>query len=334
MTPDMTVLVTGATGFVGSAVVRKLRDRGEDVRALVRENSDRRNVDGLGLELVTGDLGDPASLAAAVKGCNTLYHVAADYRIWVRDPDEMRKTNVDGTRNLLLAAAETGVSRIVYTSSVAALGKYTGGALVDEETPVVFENLVGPYKKSKYLAEEEVRRLIRDEGIPVVIVNPAAPVGPRDIRPTPTGRMILEAASGHMRAYVDTGMNIVHVDDVAEGHLLAFDKGEIGERYILGGENMALKEILTQIAVIAGLKPPLFRVPTAVVMPVAFIAETWARLTNGKEPLVTLDGVRMAQSKMYYSSDKAKTALGYRPRPAVEALTDAIAWFRANGYCR
>lgn len=328
----MTILVTGATGFVGSAVLRRLIERGQSVRALVRPSSDRRNLEGLDVELVEGDLLNPETLKPALQGCKGLFHVAADYRLWAPDPGPMFKANVEGTRTLMLAAGESGVERLVYTSSVAVLGSLPGEGAADEDTPVQFSDMIGPYKQSKFLAEAEVRELIKSEGLPVVIVNPSTPIGPRDIKPTPTGRMIVEAASGRMPAYVDTGLNVVHVDDVADGHLAAFDKGRVGERYILGGENMPLKEILGLIAGITGGKPPLFKIPHNAIMPFAWVAETWARLTGGGEPFATIDGIKMAKKKMFFSHQKAAKELGYAPRPAEQALSDAVEWFRDNGY--
>lgn len=330
----MRILVTGGTGFVGAAVLRRLAADGCPLRALVRPAGDQRNLQGLEVELVEGDLTDPASLARAVKGCTGLYHVAADYRLWTRDSADMFRANVDGTRNILMAAAEAGVSRMVYTSSVATLGLGADGVPGDEDTPVIFEDMIGPYKQSKFLAEAEVKRLVADRGLPVVIVNPSTPVGPGDVRPTPTGRMIVEAAAGRMPAFVDTGLNVVHVDDVAAGHVLAFERGAAGDRYVLGGENMTLREILADIAGISGRAAPKVCIPHDLIMPVAYVAEAWTRLTGGTEPFVTVDGVRMARKKMYFSSDKARRALGYRSRPAHEALADAVGWFRANGYCR
>ncbi|MDJ0950703.1 MAG: NAD-dependent epimerase/dehydratase family protein [Alphaproteobacteria bacterium] len=328
----MTTLLTGASGFVGSAVLRRLLAAGHDVRVLTRPSSDRRNLEGVDCEIVTGDLDHPASLEAAVKGCEALFHVAADYRLWVPDADSIYRTNVEGTRNLMLAAAQAGVRRIVYTSSVATLGLHGDGSPAHENTPVVLSDMIGHYKRSKFLAEEEVRRLALEEGLPVVIVNPSTPIGPRDVKPTPTGRMVVEAATGKMPAYVDTGLNVVHVDDVAEGHLLAFERGTIGERYILGGENMTLREILHAIAEIAGRTPPRVRLPHGAVLPVAYVAEAMARVTGRGEPMVTVDGVKLARKMMFFSTAKAEDALGYRARPAVEGLRDAIAWFRAHGY--
>lgn len=330
----MTTLVTGATGFVGSAVLRALLRRGEPVRALVRPSSSLRLLEGLPVEIVRGDLADPASFRAALRGCEALFHVAADYRLWVPQPAAMYRTNVEGTRGLLLAAAAAGVSRIVYTSSVATLGLRADRLPSDEATPATLADMIGHYKRSKFLAEQAVRELVAEAGLPVVIVNPSAPVGPADARPTPTGRVLIEAARGRIPAYVDTGLNLVHVDDVAEGHLLAFERGRIGERYILGGDNLPLGDMLAQIANLVGRRPPRLRLPSGALLPVAVIAEAIARLGIGGEPLVTADGVRMARKPMYFTSAKAERELGYRSRPAVEGLRDAIDWYRSGGYLR
>ena len=327
----MTTLVTGATGFVGTAVARQLVARGEAVRVLARPGSDRRNIADLDVEVAEGDLCDRASLERALTGCRALFHVAADYRLWVPRPDQIYEANVAGTRRLMEAAAEAGVERIVYTSSVATLGLSPDGTPADEDTPVTLADMIGHYKRSKFLAEEEVKALVREAGLPAVIVNPSTPVGPRDIKPTPTGRMIVQAAAGKMPAFVDTGLNVVHVDDVAAGHLLAYERGEVGERYVLGGENLALREILGEIARVCGRRPPRLRIPHDIVLPVAYAAEAWARLAGGGEPFVTVDGVRMARKRMFFSSAKAERQLGYRARPAAEALRDAIDWFRAAG---
>lgn len=327
------ILVTGASGFVGSAVVRDLLARGRKIRVLVRPTSPRQNLDGLAVEVAVGDLMDPAGLRPALDGCEGLMHVAADYRLWTRDPEAMYRANVQGTRDLLLAAADAGVKRIVYTSSVATLGILPDGRPADEATPVTLADMIGPYKRSKFLAEEEVRRLIAERALPVVIVNPSTPVGPRDIKPTPTGRLIVEAASGRMPAFVDTGLNIVHVDDVAAGHWLAYEKGKTGERYVLGGENLTLAEILARIAAICGRKPPTVKLPHGLILPFAWIAERWATAFGG-EPFATVDGVRMAKKKMFFSSAKAARDLGYAARPADAALKDAVEWFRANGTVR
>jgi dihydroflavonol-4-reductase len=329
--PDLN-LVTGATGFVGSAVARALLARGRRVRVLARPNSDRRNLAGLAVEIAEGAMEDPRSLACAVAGCRYVYHVAADYRIWVPDPAPMFRANVDGTRDLLTAALDAGAERVVYTSSVATLGLVAGGS-ADEETPSNIDDMIGPYKRSKFAAEEVARELVRERGLPVVIVNPSTPVGPGDIKPTPTGRLIVEAARGQMPAFVDTGLNIVHVDDVAEGHLAAAEKGRIGERYILGGENMPLAEILAEVAQAVGRRPPWLRVPHGVLFPVAIGAELAARVT-GRDPFVTLDGVRMSRKKMYFTSEKASHELAYAPRPARQAIADAVTWFEANGYLK
>lgn len=326
-------LVTGATGFVGAAVTRALlREPGHQVRVLARPNSDRRNLAGLDVEIAEGSLEDAGSLSAALAGCRYLFHVAADYRLWVPDPAAMFRANVDGTRDLMLAALAAGVERVVYTSSVATLGIVKGGS-ADEATPSGIDDMIGPYKRSKFAAEEVVRELIAERGLPAVIVNPSTPIGPGDIKPTPTGRVILEAAKGKVPAYVDTGLNLVHVDDVAAGELLAAERGIIGERYILGGENLALADILTEVARVVGRRPPVVKLPYAMVLPIAAGAEMMARLT-GREPLTTLDGVRMSRKKMYFSSAKAGRELGYAPRPAIEAIADAVAWFGANGYLK
>ena len=326
------VLVTGASGFVGAAVTRALVAQGRKVRVLMRPQSDRRNVAGLAVEERIGALEDAASLAAALADCGALYHVAADYRLWVRDETAMMRANVEGTRLLMLAALDQGVARIVYTSSVATLGLPADGGAADEATPSRLSDMIGPYKRSKFLAEEVVKGLVKERGLNAVIVNPSTPVGPGDVKPTPTGRMIVEAASGRMPAFVDTGLNIVHVDDVAAGHLLAEEKGAIGERYILGGENLTLAEILRRIALLKNRKPPSLSIPIPAIWPIAIGAEAWAQL-SGKEPFVTRDGLKMAKKKMYFTSAKAERALAYRARPAQEALADAVAWFKAAGMC-
>lgn len=327
----MTVLVTGATGFVGSAVARRLLAEGLPVRALVRGGTDCRNLDGLGVEAVDGDLLDEPSLRRAVRGCEAVFHVAADYRLWVPDPDRMHLINVSGTRALMLAALDAGVSRIVHTSSVATLGLLPDGE-ADEDTPSALDDMIGPYKRTKFLGEQEVRRLVAERGLPAVIVNPSTPVGPRDIRPTPTGRMIADAAAGRMPAYVDTGLNIVHVDDVAEGHWLAYRHGRVGQRYILGGDNLMLRDILAIIASLTNRPPPVIRLPHRALLPVAYAMEAFARVSGaGAEPLVTVDGVRLSRKRMFFRSDRAKAQLGYHPRPAAEALADAVAWFRGHG---
>ena len=330
----MKVLVTGASGFVGSAVVRRLVSDGVETRALVRRKSPRVNLEGLAVDVVEGDLADRVSLDRAIKGCDGLYHVAADYRIWTPDPAAMFAVNVEGTKNVMWAAIRAGVERIVHTSSVATLGNLAGGVAANEETPVSFDDMIGPYKKSKFHAEAEVKRMVEEEALPAIIVNPSTPIGPRDIRPTPTGRLVIEAAAGRMPAYVETGLNVVHVDDVAAGHVLAYERGTVGERYILGGDDMTLGHILAEIAAITGRPAPRLRLPHGLVLPVAYVVEAWTRLGGGDEPFLTVDGLRMARKTMFFSSDKARQALGYKPRPARQALRDAVAWFRDNGYCR
>ncbi len=327
----MTTLVTGGTGFVGSAVVRRLLAEGEPVRALVRPTADRRNLEGLPVEIVTGDQHDPESLRAALAGCMALFHVAADYRLWAPEPEALYRTNVEATKSLMRAAAEAGVTRIVYTSSVAVLSTAVDGEPSDEETAVHIDHMIGHYKRSKFLAEAAVRAMVEEEGLPAVIVNPSMPIGPRDVKPTPTGRTIVEAARGRIPAFVETGLNVVHVDDVAAGHLLAYERGTVGERYILGGHDMTLGEILASIAALQGRRPPRIRLPHGAIMPIAHAAEAVARFT-GREPFVTVDGVRMARKAMYYSSAKAERELGYRARPAEEALRDALDWFVEQGY--
>ncbi|HYX73963.1 MAG TPA: hopanoid-associated sugar epimerase [Steroidobacteraceae bacterium] len=325
----MKALVTGATGFVGSAVARALCQRGCQVRALVRSGSDRSNLRDLPIELTVGDLSDPPSLSRALIGCQALFHVAADYRLGVADPRALYRCNVEGTRNVLEAAQRAAVTRIVYTSSVATVGLPADGSPGKEDTPVALTDMVGHYKRSKFLAEELVHEFARS-GAPIVVVNPSTPIGPGDIKPTPTGRMVIDAASGRTPAYVDTGLNVVHVDDVAAGHLQAFERGRIGERYILGGENMTLHAILIEICRLAGRSPPRIRLPHAALLPVAYASEALSRLT-GSSTRVTVEAVRLARKHMYFSSEKAVHELGYRWRPPVSAFEDALRWFRAQG---
>ena len=322
-------LVTGATGFVGAAVARALLREGWQVRVLARAVSDRSNVRELPVEVVVGDLTDRASLDLAAADCDGLFHVAADYRLGAPDPSELYRINVEGTRNVLSAARRAAVKRIVYTSSVATVGIPADGTPGDEQTPVGLAAMIGHYKRSKFLAEQVAIEAARD-GSAVVIVNPSTPIGPGDVKPTPTGRVILDAAAGRMPAYVDTGLNIVHVDDVAAGHLMAFHRGRPGERYILGGEDMSLREILAEVARISGRKPPRVRLPYAAVLPIAYAAEIVAKVT-GRSGRVTLEGVRMARKRMFFSSAKAVRELGYRWRPPAEAFTDAVRWFRDRG---
>jgi dihydroflavonol-4-reductase len=327
---DDLALVTGATGFVGSAVARALLAAGFGVRALVRRHSAQANLDGVGVELAEGDMLDSAAVRSAAQGARYVFHVAADYRLWAPDPEEIMRTNVEGTRVVMEAAASAGAERIVYTSSVATLKPFPDGEPADETRPLSESEAIGAYKKSKVAAERLVEAMVKD-GLPAVIVNPSAPIGPRDRRPTPTGRLIIEAASGRIPAFVDTGLNLVHVDDVATGHLLALRHGRIGERYILGGENMTLAELLARIARLVGRTPPRISLPRWPIYPIAFAAEAMARLTK-REPFVTIDGLRMSEYLMYFTSAKAERELGYRPRPAEDGIRDAIAWFREAGY--
>jgi len=328
----MKTLITGANGFIGSAVMRCLLEAGHDIRVMVRPGSERRNLEGLSVEIIEGDLQDKASLEQAVKDCNAVFHVAADYRLWIPDPDNMYRTNVTGTRDLMLASVEAGVEKIVYTSSVAVLGLNNDRTPANEETPMTIGELIGHYKRSKYLAEKEVIRLIEENQLPAVIVNPSTPLGPRDIKPTPTGGIVVDTLNNRMPAYVDTGLNITHVDDVARGHLLAFEKGKIGERYILGGENLSLQTILGIICDLSDKNPPMIKLPHNLILPIAWCMERWADISK-KEPRATVDEIRMSRKHMYFSSDKAVNELGYQFRPAKEAINDAIEWFIKNGYC-
>lgn len=326
----MKALVTGATGFVGSVVARQLLARGDEVHVLARPGSDRRNLQGLAVTVCEGDLRAPDTLRRACAGMEGLYHVAADYRLWARDPQELYASNVDGTRALMEAALAAKIPRVVYTSSVATLGLHPDGRPADEDTPSSLADMIGHYKRSKFLAEEAVRALINEQGLPAVIVNPSTPIGPWDIKPTPTGRMVRDAVAGKIPAFVDTGLNLAHVEDVAAGHLLAFERGLVGRRYILGGEDLSLREILGLIAGLCGRAPPRIELPRGLLYPVAVVAEAWAWATHGAEPQVTRDGLRMSRKRMYFSSARAMRELGYRPRPARDAIADAVNWFRRN----
>ncbi|MFB3827407.1 MAG: hopanoid-associated sugar epimerase [Bryobacteraceae bacterium] len=320
-------LVTGVSGFVGWHVARVLAARGHCVRALVRPASRLRELD---VESVQGDLREPGSLERAAAGCGLLFHVAADYRLWARDSGEMYRSNVEGTRNVLEAARKAGVERVVYTSTVGAIGipKDKPG---DENTPVSLADMAGAYKRSKFMAEQVALEFARS-GFPVVIVNPTAPVGDHDFKPTPTGKIILDYLRGGMPAVIDTGLNVVDVRDVAEGHWLACERGRPGERYILGGENLALAQIIGVLAKITGGRAPAVKLPWGAAFTAGLFSTGWARIT-GRPPRVPLDAVRMARKKMWVSSDKARRELGYQPGPAAEALRRAVEWFRANGYC-
>ncbi len=324
-------LVTGATGLVGSAVARKLVLAGSSVRALVRPGSPRFHLDGLDLEFALGDIRDAHSVRRAMAGIRHVFHVAADYRLWARDPREIFAANVDGTRIVMREAVSAGVERVVYTSSVATLALRADGSPADETVSLSEEEGIGAYKRSKIAAERLVEAMVANEALPAVIVNPSTPIGPRDVKPTPTGRIIVEAARGRIPGFLDTGLNLVHVDDVAEGHLAALKLGAIGERYILGGENVLLADMLADIARLVGRRPPRVRLPRAAVIPFAYAAEAVARLT-GRAPFTTLDGIRMAEHRMFFTAAKAERDLGFRPRPYRQALEDAIHWFRAAGY--
>jgi dihydroflavonol-4-reductase len=328
----MTALVTGGTGFVGANVARELVAAGETVRVLARPRGDRRALEGVAVEFVEGDLLDPASLRRAVRGVRTVYHVAADYRLWAPDPTVLYRTNVDGTRAILEIAGEAGVARIVYTSSVGALGIPKDGRPGTEETPVSLADMVGDYKRSKFLGEQVALELAR-RGLPVVVVNPSAPVGPWDVKPTPTGQMIVDFMRGRMIATVDTGLNVVHVRDVARGHLLAAERGKPGERYILGHRDLPLSEIFEILADLTGRRPPRFRVPYALAWIGAACFEGAARLTR-RPPVVPLTAVRMARKRMFFSSARAVRELGLPQTDVRVALGDAVAWFQAHGYVR
>jgi dihydroflavonol-4-reductase len=325
------VLVTGASGFLGSAVARALVARGVQVRALVRPSSLRGNLEQLHCEVVAGDLIDRPSLADAMRGVRYLFHVAADYRFWARDPSVILRANVEGTRNLMQEALAAGVERIVHTSSVATLKLAGASGPVDEMSPLSPEDAIGVYKRSKTLAERAVELMIERDKLPAVIVNPTTPIGPRDIKPTPTGRILLDAARGRIPAFVDTGLNFAHVDDIAEGHLLAFERGRIGERYILGGENVLLRNLLAAVADAAGRRAPRIRLPRLPIFPLAYGAQAFAYVT-GKEPLLTVDALRMSRYHMFFTSAKAERELGYRSRAYQEGVVDALAWFRTAGY--
>ncbi|AOJ07836.1 hopanoid-associated sugar epimerase [Burkholderia mayonis] len=327
------VLVTGASGFVGSAVARAARQQGYRVRVLVRPTSPRTNVADLDAEIATGDMRDEASMRAALRGVRYLLHVAADYRLWAPDPLEIERANLEGAVATMRAALAEGVERIVYTSSVATLKVTPSGASADESSPLTAAQAIGVYKRSKVLAERAVERMIADDKLPAVIVNPSTPIGPRDVKPTPTGRIIVEAALGKMPAFVDTGLNLVHVDDVALGHLLALERGRIGERYILGGENLPLQTMLADIAQLTGRKAPTLALPRWPLYPLALGAEAVAKVTK-REPFVTIDALRMSKNKMYFTSAKAERELGYRARPYREGIRDALDWFRQAGYLR
>jgi dihydroflavonol-4-reductase len=328
----MLAFVTGATGFLGSHVARVLADQGADLRLLVRPRSDLRNIDGLNADRVIGDLRDPASVAKAISGCDVVFHVAADYRWWVRDPDEMYRSNVEGTRSLLEAARKQGVRRVVYTSSVATMG-FTSNrtAVADEESPVALADMIGHYKRSKFMAEQAAVDAAKS-GVDVVIVNPSTPIGERDIKPTPTGRIVVDFLKRKFPAYVETGLNLVDATECARGHIEALEKGRSGERYILGGENLTLKQILDRLAAITGLPSPKVKLPYFFALATGVVDEVVTGRLLGREPRATIDAVRMGRKMMFVSSAKAERELGWRPGLVDGALSRSVEWFRANGY--
>jgi dihydroflavonol-4-reductase len=327
------VLVTGASGFVGSAVVKALLSAGYSVRVFLRRTSPRTNLADLDVEIALGDMCDAASVAQAISGTQILFHLAADYRLWARRPEELVQTNREGTRVLMKAALNAGLERVVYTSSVATIALPGCGTPADETMRHTESSAVGAYKRSKVAAERVVDEMIAHEHLPAVIVHPSTPIGPRDVKPTPTGRIIVETASGHVPAYVDTGLNLVHVDDVAAGHIAALRRGKTGEHYILGGQDVPFAAMLTEIARLSDRKPPRVRLPRPLIYPFALLSEAAAHI-SGREPFLTLDGLRMSKHKMFFTSAKAEQDLGYRARPYGEALAEAVNWFREHGYVR
>jgi dihydroflavonol-4-reductase len=327
----MLAFLTGATGFVGSHVARALVAQGADLRLLVRSGSDLRNIQELQAERVVGDLRDAASLKKAVAGCEVVFHVAADYRLWVRDPEQMYRSNVDGTKAILEAARENKVRRVVYTSSVATMGFQSNGHLANEDSPVSLANMIGPYKRSKFMAEQ-IAIQAGKSGMDVVVVNPTTPVGERDLKPTPTGRIVVDFLKKKFPAYVDTGLNLVDVAECARGHIAALEKGKTGQRYILGGENLTLKQILDKLAAITGLPSPKIRVPYAVALATGVVDQVFTGYIRRREPRATIDAVRMGRKKMFVSSGKAERDLGWRTLPVECGLRRAVEWFQANGY--
>jgi dihydroflavonol-4-reductase len=327
----MLAFVTGATGFVGSHVARALAEQGAELRLLIRSSSDLRNIQELQAERVVGDLRDATSLKKAVAGCDVIFHVAADYRLWVRDPEQMYRSNVQGTKAVLEAARDSKIRRVVYTSSVATMGFQSNGHLANEDSPVSLANMIGPYKRSKFMAEEIAIQAGRS-GMDVVVVNPTTPVGERDIKPTPTGRIVVDFLKKKFPAYVDTGLNLVDVAECARGHVAALEKGKSGERYILGGENLTLKQILDKLAAITGLPSPRMRVPYVVALATGVVDQVFTGYIRNREPRATIDAVRMGRKKMFVSSGKAEHDLGWKTVPVDGALRRAVEWFQANGY--
>lgn len=327
----MKAFITGATGFLGSHVARVLAEQGADLRLLVRPTSNLKNLEGLKAETATGDLRDPASLEKAMSGCEVVFHVAADYRLWVRDPAEMYRSNVEGTRSILEAARKNGVRCVVYTSSVATIGFTGNGRPANEDSPVSLADMIGHYKRSKFMAEQIAMEAGRS-GMRVVTVNPTTPVGEQDVKPTPTGRIVVDFLKGKFPAYVDTGLNLVDVRECARGHVAALEKGKTAERYILGGEDLTLKQILDKLGMIAGLPSPKVKLPYFVAYAAGLVDETVSGRLMGREPRATVETVRMGKKKMWASSDKAERELGWKPVPADDALRRAVDWFRANAY--
>ena len=327
----MKVFVTGATGFVGHHVARALAAEGADLRLLVRKTSNLANLEGISGDTHLGDLSQPQTLKPALADCDAVVHVAADYRLWIRDPDAMYRANVDGTRDLLKLAREAGVKRVVYTSSVATMHFRKDGLIINEDTPVSLGDMVGHYKRSKFLAEQEAIKAAQD-GQQVIILNPTTPVGPNDRKPTPTGRIFVDFLNRKFPAYVDTGLNLVDVSEVARTHVAALTKGQPGHRYILGGENLTLKQILDKMSAITGIPSPTMKIPFAVAATYAFFEEWITGRIRGREPRATLEEVRMGRKKMYASSAHAQQELGFRIMPVYPAMRAAIEWFRANGY--
>jgi dihydroflavonol-4-reductase len=327
----MLAFITGTTGFLGSHLARVLAQQGAGLRLLVRPTSDLRNIADLNAERVEGDLRDTVSFEKALAGCDALFHVAADYRLWVRDPEQMYRSNVEGTRALIEAARKQGVRRIVYTSSVATIGFGSNGTLADENSPVSLADMIGPYKRSKFMAEQVAFQAARD-GVDVVVVNPTTPIGERDVKPTPTGRIVVDFLKRKFPAYVDTGLNLVDATECARGHVQAFEKGRSGERYVLGGENLTLKQILDRLASITGLPSPTVKLPYIFALAAGVVDEIVTGRILGKEPRATIDAVRMGRKKMFVTSSKAERELGWQSVPVNGALQRSVDWFRANGY--
>ncbi len=327
----MKALVTGATGFIGAAVTRALLSGGTDVRVLVRHNSNLKNLDGLHVEIAKGDLQDISSLRGALRGCQQLFHVAAHYALWDKDPDTFYRVNVGGTKNLLQAADDVGTERIVYTSTIGAIGLPEGGGFGTEDTPVALSQMAGDYKRSKYLAEQEVQQFVKT-GLPIIIVNPSAPVGERDVKPTPTGQIIVDFMLGRMVAYIETGMNLIDVNDVAIGHVRAMERGRIGQRYILGNRNLTLREIFDILSPLTGIKTPRVKLPWRAILPLAHANKWIADYVTHRPPRIPLEGVRMAKYHMHYDCSKAIRELDLPQTPIEDSLRNAVNWFRTHGY--